>query len=99
MADEYIITGSFANKSINHFKPYVKRGALDVEAVIEAEGLNEKQIPGLEKELIAAGYMKEPEPDLESLKKAELIQEAEKRGVEVDPKATKAEIIETIEGK
>jgi hypothetical protein len=38
----------------------------------------------------------EPEPDLDAMTKAELIDEAERRGIDVDPTATKAEIREAL---
>jgi hypothetical protein len=92
--------GFFANRAIRTFVPYIKRNnTLDVERLKSEQGLNDKQIPLLEAELIEFKYMKALEPELETLKKDELIAEAEKRGVEVDAKATKAEIIEAIESK
>lgn len=57
----YKPVGSFANCSINHFQKYVVDGELDEEAVIEGEKLNERQIPFLKIELLAAGYVKKPE--------------------------------------
>jgi hypothetical protein len=38
----------------------------------------------------------EPEPDLDAMTKAELIDEAAARGIDVDPTATKAEIREAL---
>jgi len=56
---EYVAQGSFANCSINGFKQYVKDGVLDVERVKEEWALNDAQIPHLEIELRAAGYLPE----------------------------------------
>lgn len=57
--DEYQITGSFASNSIGAFKQYVTDGVLDVEAVTKDYALNAAQIPMLEAELKAAGYLGE----------------------------------------
>jgi hypothetical protein len=62
MSDEYVAQGSFANCSINGFKQYVKDGVLDVERVKEEWALNDAQIPHLEIELKAAGYLPETKP-------------------------------------
>jgi hypothetical protein len=61
MSEEYKVGGSFANNSIVAFKRYVKDGVLDVEAVTKDYALNEGQIPHLEAELKAAGYLEQPE--------------------------------------
>lgn len=56
---EYIAQGSFANCSINGFKRYVTDGVLDAEAVKADWALSDAQIPHLEIELRAAGYLPE----------------------------------------
>lgn len=72
MADEYKVTGSFANNTIIAFKPYVKDGKLDVDRVKKDYALNDAQIPMLNAELEAAGYFKTPErADTQPLKAAE----------------------------
>lgn len=55
----YKPTGSFANCSINHFKPLVKDGGIDEQRALGEFGLNERQLPFLMIELLAAGYLKE----------------------------------------
>ena len=69
----YKPTGFFANRQVHHFarryqdeengpiKTYVDGGVLDVEAVKRREGLNDRQIPFLESELRAAGYLPKEE--------------------------------------
>lgn len=61
MAEEYKVTGSFANNTIVAFKPYVKDGKLDAERVKKDYVLNDAQIPMLSAELEAAGYFNVPE--------------------------------------
>lgn len=60
MADEekFKPTGHFADREIRTFAPFVQDGELDEAGVMEKWQLNERQIPGLRKELEAAGYLK-----------------------------------------
>lgn len=53
----YKPTGYFADRSLGHFERYVKDGVLDEARAIEAEALNERQIPQLRRELEAAGML------------------------------------------
>ena len=57
--EEYEVKGRFADREIRHFLPCLKDGAIDPEiAMGPAFGLNERQLPQLEKELLAAGLLK-----------------------------------------
>lgn len=50
----------FANRALAHFKQFIsKDGVLDEAALIEAAGLNERQIPRLRELLIKNKFLKE----------------------------------------
>jgi hypothetical protein len=99
---EYQVNGYFANQSIRAFRRFINAGVLDEDAVVEEFHLKRRQVPFLEKELRAAGMLldaeevKPAELDLENMEKADLVRLAEKKGVQVKPRATAADIISAL---